>query len=114
LIESNQKKATFLREVIRTLSLDCATVFCGRAENFSQQANFVSLRAVERFESSISIAAEMVEPQGSLALLIGQAQATRAREVVANFRWHEPVPVPMASKRILLIGSNSVTMNQTG
>src|SRR3974390_1977123 len=32
LIESQNKKATFLREVIRTLGLHDAEVYCGRAE----------------------------------------------------------------------------------
>src|SRR5271165_4319531 len=32
LIESQSKKATFLREVVRALKLEKANVFCGRAE----------------------------------------------------------------------------------
>jgi len=114
LIESNQKKATFLREVIRTLSLASAVVFLGRSQNFSRQADVVTLRAVERFESSVAVAAGMVGLQGKLALLIGQAQAMRARELVANFRWQEPVPIPMSSNRILLIGHSKSPTNQTG
>ena len=53
LIESNQKKATFLREISRQLTLTGINVFAGRAEDFpDSSANVVTLRAVERFESS--------------------------------------------------------------
>ncbi len=37
LIESQNKKATFLREVIRTLGLSHIVVHCGRAENWGRQ-----------------------------------------------------------------------------
>ena len=36
LIESQNKKATFLREVVRTLGIEGAEVFCGRAENWQR------------------------------------------------------------------------------
>src|SRR5579862_3053766 len=48
LIESNQKKATFLREVIRTLTLTNINVFQGRAETYPSQADAITLRAVEQ------------------------------------------------------------------
>lgn len=104
LIESNQKKATFLREVIRRLLLNSAAVFCGRAQNFNGQAEVVTLRAVERFESSVPVAAGLVAPEGRFALLIGQAQMTQARELLAPFHWQEPIPIPLSSNRVLLIG----------
>ena len=50
LIESSQKKATFLREAIRALRLTDINVFSGRGENFAGQARVVTLRAVERFD----------------------------------------------------------------
>jgi 16S rRNA (guanine527-N7)-methyltransferase len=106
LIESNQKKAAFLREVIRKLSLNSAAVFFGRAEDFHGQADVVTLRAVERFESSVPVAARLVAPEGRLALLIGEAQVARTRDLIPNFRWHEPLPIPLSSNRVLLIGSN--------
>lgn len=106
LIESNQKKATFLREVIRKISLSAAEVFCGRAEDFRGQAEVVTLRAVERFEKSLPAAARLVAPRGRLALLIGGAQVARAREAELNFRWRDPEPIPQSSNRVLLIGEN--------
>src|SRR5581483_229522 len=42
-IESNQKKATFLREVIRKLALTQVEVFAGRAQDFRSQGEVVTL-----------------------------------------------------------------------
>src|SRR5271169_6737725 len=57
LIESQSKKATFLREVIRTLAIHDAEVFCGRAEGWRASADVVTLRAVEKFENAVETAA---------------------------------------------------------
>jgi 16S rRNA (guanine527-N7)-methyltransferase len=105
LIESNQKKATFLREVIRALGLDSAEVFSGRAEDFREQAEIVTLRAVEKFEQSLPVAAGLVSSGGRLALLIGESLIARVREIEPNFRWQEPRPIPLSSNRVLFIGS---------
>src|SRR5207245_475143 len=75
LIESNHKKATFLREVIRALGLTEIDVFAGRAEDFpAASADPVTLRAVERFESVLPTAARLVAPGGRLLLMIGRDQ----------------------------------------
>jgi 16S rRNA (guanine527-N7)-methyltransferase len=107
LIESNQKKATFLREVIRRLGLKSAAVFSGRAENLPKQADTVTMRAVEQFETSVRVASGMVEPLGSLALLIGEAQVMPARKLAPNFQWQEPLHIPLSLNRVLLIGQSS-------
>jgi 16S rRNA (guanine527-N7)-methyltransferase len=107
LIESNQKKATFLREVIRTLTLTDVDIFAGRAEDFPKTADVVTLRAVERFDQVFPIAARLVAPNGRLALLIGTAQVAPARNQNSNFHWQDPTPIPLASTRTLLIGKSS-------
>jgi 16S rRNA (guanine527-N7)-methyltransferase len=105
LIESNQKKATFLREAIRALRLMDIDVFSGRGENFGGQARVVTLRAVERFDSVLAAAANLVAPSGWLALLIGGPQIERARQLLPALEWHAPVAIPLSSKRALLLGS---------
>ena len=105
LIESNQKKATFLREAIRALTLTDINVFSARAEDFPERAAVVTLRAVERFEAVLPIAAGLVAPGGSLALLIGRSQADRALQLLPSFRWSDPIPVPLSASRILLTGT---------
>jgi 16S rRNA (guanine527-N7)-methyltransferase len=104
LIESNQKKATFLREVIRALTLTNIDVFPARAEGFASTAGVVTLRAVERFEQILPIAARLVAPGGRLALLIGNSQLARACAVAAQFLWDLPIPTPRATNTVLLIG----------
>jgi len=49
LIESQQKKATFLKELVHALGLKNTRVFSDRAENYPGTADLVMLRAVERF-----------------------------------------------------------------
>lgn len=106
LIESHQKKATFLREAVRALTLTGVDVFSGRAEDFpAASADVVTLRAVEHFEAVLPLAAKLVAPKRRMALLIGNSQSTQARELAPELSWRDPVPVPMSSARVLQIAS---------
>lgn len=107
LIEANNKKATFLKEVIRTLTLTNINVFSGRAQQFTGDAGLVTMRAVEKFEQALVAAARLVRPAGRLALLIGAAQAENARRALTRFEWNDPVAVPQSRERVVLIGVSS-------
>jgi 16S rRNA (guanine(527)-N(7))-methyltransferase RsmG len=105
LIESNHKKVAFLREVIRNLTLMDIDVYPGRAEDFPPASVAVlTLRAVERFDAILPIAATLLAPGGRLALLIGQAQVPRAHELAPSLQWSEPIPIPESDSRVLLTG----------
>ena len=105
LIESNQKKAAFLREVVRSLKLEKVTVFAGRAEEFPlASAELVTMRAVERFESALPVAANLVWPGGRLALLIGEAQVLKAKETLPDLTWQSAIPIPKSAARVLMVG----------
>jgi len=105
LIESHNKKATFLREALRTLKLDRAQVFCGRAEQWGQTADLVTLRAVEQFERALPVASALVRPGGKLCLLIGSSQTKSARDLSdEQWTWHDLLPVPLSTGRVLMIG----------
>ncbi len=108
LIESNQKKSTFLREVISALKLKNAVVFTGRGEQYPSQAGLVTMRAVERFEKSLPIASGLVESGRKLALMIGAAQVERAKALARDVEWSKPVDVPGGHSRILLVGTKAV------
>lgn len=113
LIESNQKKATFLREIARALTLTSIDIQSARAETLpARQFDMVTLRAVERFETILPVAASLVHPEGRLALLIGSAQQTQAQAALPGTTWQQPSPIPASTSRILLIGSPS--QNQRG
>lgn len=88
LIEAHGKKATFLKEVVRTLKLPGATVFHGRAESYAGLGDVVTFRAVEHFATVLPIAARMVAPGGRLAALIGEEQVT-ALQQFTEVRWTE-------------------------
>ena len=118
LLESNYRKTIFLREVIRALALPQAEVFPGRAQDYrpppAPSLTF-TLRAVERFAQALPVAARLLEPaetpgpgrpvERRLALLIGAAQVPRAQELAPRLSWAAPIPVPLSSARVLLIGS---------
>jgi 16S rRNA (guanine527-N7)-methyltransferase len=107
LIESNQKKATFLREVARTLALTNIEVRNTRAEKVEEKFQVVTLRAVERFEEVLPIAAKLLSPMGRLALLVSQFQVPQAHADLPELTWHHPVPVPQSQSRVLLIGDRT-------
>jgi 16S rRNA (guanine527-N7)-methyltransferase len=106
LIESNQKKATFLREVTRTLTLTNINVFAGRAEAYpNPPAEVVTLRAVEHFETVLPHANSLVAPGGRMALLIGDAQLKQTHDLAPELVWTPPIPIPLSASRVLAIGA---------
>ncbi len=110
LIESNHKKAAFLREVVRALTLTNVNVIAARAETLATRigqdfppAGIVTLRAVEQFETILRQAVTFMAPQASLALLIGAAQIPHLT-TLTTLKWHPPIPVPQSHTRVLSIG----------
>lgn len=104
LIESHAKKATFLREALRTLALDRAQVFGGRAEQWGQTADLVTLRAVEKFARVLPVAASLVAPDGKLCLLIGSNQAETAQKLLpGDWTWSERAAIPQSDGRVVWV-----------
>ena len=103
LVESNHKKATFLREVARALTLTDINIQTTRAETLAATFGTVTLRAVERFETILSAASALVAPKGRLALLISSAQLKQAHATLPNFSWLDPTPIPLSRSRVLAI-----------
>ena len=113
LIESNHKKAAFLREITRALTLTDVDIQNTRAESLRAAAfDVVTLRAVERFEAILPTAAALVAPAGRLALLIGSSQQNQAAALINNFTWSSPVPIPGSRSRVMLIATRRETTNQ--
>lgn len=147
LIESQSKKATFLKEVIRALELKDANVIAKRAEDLiggstgvplvtqnsnpchpergraeergeseskdlmfspttsDQRPATVTLRAVEKFDRILPVAAQLASG-GRLALLIGSVQVASAQKLLPDFTWSDPVPIPLSLSRVLLVGES--------
>jgi len=107
LIESNQKKATFLREIARALTLTDINIQNARAETISDRFGVVTLRAVERFDSILPTAASLLAPGARLALLIGEDQVPATHHTLQEMAWSDPLPIPQSQSRVLLIGQST-------
>lgn len=106
LIESQQKKATFLKELVRVLELKNVRIFGDRAESYRETAELVMLRAVEKFQDALKMAIRLTNPEGRVGLMIGAAQVELAR-VSTEINWDDSVEIPCSNSRVLLWGSRS-------
>ena len=109
LIESNQKKATFLREITRALTLTDVNILNARAEALPPSTfHVVTLRAVERFATILPASAALLVPGGRLALLISSPQLQTAHATLPMFTWEPPTQIPRSDSRYLLSGMKPV------
>ena len=105
LIEAQAKKAAFLREVIRLLDLADVEVYCGRAETWGHGADVVTLRAVEKFHQVLPTVCRLVNPRGTICLLIGQDQLPQAQEIAGTeWMWSRESLVPGSEGRMVVSG----------
>ena len=104
LIESNHKKATFLREVVRALTLTDVNIQNARAETLPARSyDVVTLRAVERFDAILPVAASLVADGGRLSLLIGAAQLAQLPMALPIHDISASIPLPSSSSRVLVV-----------
>jgi 16S rRNA (guanine527-N7)-methyltransferase len=80
LVESREKKAAFLREIVRSLQLDDATVSTGRIEEVADQwegsgADLLTVRGV-RIEPSLAGAAGRLLKRGGRLLIFSSSAAS--------------------------------------
>jgi 16S rRNA (guanine527-N7)-methyltransferase len=108
LIESANKKAAFLNEVIFALQLRNARVFNQRAEDYTNHADLVTMRAVEKFDIALPVALSLVVESGRLAVMIGSQQVSKAESLVHGVEWQMPIEVPGGHSRVLLVGAKKV------
>ena len=108
LLESNNKKASFLREVARALTLTNINVITDRVEVLAALPDFpraevVTLRAVEHFAAILPQAVALMATSATLALLIGAVQIPHLTTLTA-LKWCPQIPVPQSHTRVLSIG----------
>lgn len=103
LAESQRKKASFLREVVRTLHLG-AEVFGRRAEELDRTFDCVILRAVDRMNHAIAVSTTLVRPGGFLAVVtVAGDLAGIMGSVGSEFRWRYPKVLPGSERRVLAL-----------
>lgn len=112
LIESNAKKAAFLSEIIRRLSLQTAAVFRGRMDEFDRASaglrfDFIAARALGQFAELLAWSKSHLTTSGKIILWVGEEEAkTLAR--VPEWNWSTPVHIPRSRRRFIVSGSMSV------
>jgi 16S rRNA (guanine527-N7)-methyltransferase len=105
LIESNHKKAAFLREVARAIKSTGVNVINERAETLAAplpQADLVTFRAVENFTQTLHVAVKFLAANARLAILMTEAQLPHLQSL-ADFSWNT-IPIPQSQTRILTMG----------
>jgi 16S rRNA (guanine527-N7)-methyltransferase len=111
LAESQNKKAAFLREAVRTLQLN-TKVRSGRAETLNATFDAVTLRAVDNMARAIPAAIQLLTPQGWLAILttledVADIQAKASQST--SIDWSTFEPRPANPSRVLLLGQQKMT-----
>jgi 16S rRNA (guanine527-N7)-methyltransferase len=83
LAESQGKKASFLREAVRTLNLPHTTVWASRVEDMPAQQTFsaVTLRAVDNMQLALELARPRVAPNGWLVTLAESASPAATHNI---------------------------------
>ena len=108
LAEGHAKKAAFLREVVRTLGMQ-ADIFGGRVEAMAGELEFdcVALRAVEKMESAVPVAAR--HARKCLLLLTTEGSARELQAVVPEMNWDRLAHIPASERRVVAIGARHGT-----
>ena len=106
LAESQNKKAAFLREVVRTLDLQ-TKVHSGRAEQLTTHYECITLRAVDHMELAIPAAIQLLSPNGWLAIMTTTSELQSIQQAASELEWHPPLPLPATTTRRLLLGKKS-------
>jgi 16S rRNA (guanine527-N7)-methyltransferase len=101
LIESSQRKAVFLREALRLAGVEGSRVIAERFEKVAPlKSDFVTCRALERFEEMLESLIEWSPPNSSLLLYGGEAIRNKLTEMSLEFR--EDL-LPASNRRYLFI-----------
>jgi 16S rRNA (guanine527-N7)-methyltransferase len=106
LIESNQKKATFLAEVVRTLELDRIQIFRGRMETYpisAQKFDFAISRALGMHQAFLDWSANQLNSSGSVIYWIGDEDGAKIAKNT-EWTWRAFSRIPDSKNRSLLIG----------
>lgn len=107
LAESQVKKAAFLQEAVRTLSLT-AKVHSGRAEALRAVFDCVTLRAVDKMPEAVAAASALVTPSGWLALLTSEPMLSTMQAAAGpNFAWLDTIPLPGSDTRTLALAQSN-------
>jgi 16S rRNA (guanine527-N7)-methyltransferase len=87
LIESSKRKAVFLREALKVTGIEQSKVLAERFEDVTElKADFVTCRALDRFESMLELLVQWAPPASTLLLYGGDALRRKLGELSLPFR----------------------------
>lgn len=103
LVESNGKKAAFLNEIRRELSLENVEIYRGRAEEMpsSTKFEFVTARALGEYEHWLRWAQERIAVGGKAIFWVTSERVENLRENRA-WKWGEPAKIPGTKDRFVV------------
>jgi 16S rRNA (guanine527-N7)-methyltransferase len=110
LVESNGKKARFLREAVRTLGLDNAQVAQSRAEALDRPGAFDALtaRALDTLAGIIEVGGHLLRPGGRLLAMKGVLPAAEIAALPAGWALQAvfPLSVPglVGERHLVVVG----------
>lgn len=106
LAESQQKKATFLREAVRVLHLPQSAVCSGRVEEMTAGRVFdvVALRAVDQMERALPAAVRRVASGGWCTVLTTEPEVESLQRALPEVLWGEADRIPGSRQRVILLG----------
>ncbi len=118
LAESQRKKSSFLRAVVRELGLNGASIYPGRVEEMLASAVFdlVTLRAVDKMGEAMQATLPRIRrPHGQCMILtslsempaIMAASGSPEPAPKVSMHWLPPQAVPGTDQRIILLGSRT-------
>jgi 16S rRNA (guanine527-N7)-methyltransferase len=114
LVESNGKKARFLREAVRHLGLDNARVIESRAEAVAEHGRYTAItaRAMDRLAGILAVGGHLLAPDGVLLAMKGPRIADEIAEL--DRRWRvmaiHPLDVPgLDAERQLVVVSHAAS-----
>ncbi len=107
LAESQNKKAAFLKEAARTL--DSGLIVHGaRAETLEAVFDCVTMRAVDRMEVAVKVAAGLVGRRGWLVAMTTMRELSAVQAAAGEeFQWNDPIAMPDSEERVVAIGRKS-------
>lgn len=101
LIESSKRKSVFLREVLKQLQIEGSVVLAERFENVSGlTGEFVTCRALERFEEKVGELIEWSPPESTLLLFGGESLEERLANLEVEV---DQELLPNSNKRFLFV-----------
>jgi 16S rRNA (guanine527-N7)-methyltransferase len=107
LVESNQKKATFLAEAVRELRLKNVDVRRSRMNHVDltrEKVDFVSARALGIDDDFLKWSHGTLNSDGSVVLWLGATDANGISQN-AGWKWSDPIRIPQSDRRVILRGS---------